>query len=110
MEGKARILGHSAHPILIVFPLGLLATAVIFDVIHMIWGNPVFATVSYWMIVAGIVGGIVRMPIDDGQDGHRQPGGGDQDESRPRTPAPPAGRARFGADVDDVSRPDLEPA
>jgi uncharacterized membrane protein len=63
MEGKARILGHSAHPILIVFPLGLLGTAVIFDIIHMIWGNPTFATVSYWMIVAGIIGGLVAAPF-----------------------------------------------
>src|SRR4051794_12955017 len=57
MESKARFLGHSIHPILIVFPLGLLSTAVIFDVIHMIWGDPMFAAVSYWMIVAGIIGG-----------------------------------------------------
>jgi uncharacterized membrane protein len=59
VESKARLLGHSVHPILIVFPLGLLSTAVIFDVIHMIWTNPVFATVSYWMIVAGIIGGAI---------------------------------------------------
>jgi uncharacterized membrane protein len=53
------VLGHAIHPILIVFPLGLLATAVVFDVVYMIWGNPTFATVAYWMIVAGIIGGIV---------------------------------------------------
>jgi len=33
MESKAKIFDHAIHPILIVFPLGLLATAVIFDVI-----------------------------------------------------------------------------
>jgi uncharacterized membrane protein len=59
MESRAKVLGHAMHPILIVFPLGLLATAVIFDVVYMIWGNPTFATVAYWMIVAGIIGGIV---------------------------------------------------
>lgn len=63
MESKARILGHSAHPILIVFPLGLLATAVIFDIIYMIWGNPLFATVAYWMIVSGLIGGLVAAPF-----------------------------------------------
>ena len=63
MEGKAKFLGHSVHPILIVFPLGLLATAVIFDVIYLIWGNALFATVSYWMIVAGIIGGLVAAPF-----------------------------------------------
>jgi len=32
MEGKAKLLGHPIHPMLIVFPLGLLATAVAFDI------------------------------------------------------------------------------
>ena len=63
MESKARILGHSVHPIMIVFPLGLLATSVVFDVIHLIWGNPLFATVSYWMIVAGLIGGLLAAPF-----------------------------------------------
>lgn len=63
MEGKAKLLGHSIHPILIVFPLGLLATAVIFDVIYLIWGNVVFATVAYWMTVAGLLGGIAAAPF-----------------------------------------------
>ena len=30
MESKAKVLGHPIHPMLIVFPLGLLATAVAF--------------------------------------------------------------------------------
>ncbi|MFN2493150.1 MAG: DUF2231 domain-containing protein [Pyrinomonadaceae bacterium] len=59
MESKARIFGHSIHPILIVFPLGLLATAVIFDVIYLITGNPMWVNVSFWMIIAGVIGGLV---------------------------------------------------
>ena len=59
MDSGAKILGHSIHPILIVFPLGLLGTAVIFDIIHMIWGNPAFAVVTYWMLVAGLLGGLL---------------------------------------------------
>ncbi len=53
-----KILGHSVHPMLVVFPFGLLATAVVFDVIHMTLGGPVFAVVAYWMIAAGIIGGL----------------------------------------------------
>jgi uncharacterized membrane protein len=34
MESKAKLLGHAIHPMLIVFPLGLLVTSVVFDVIH----------------------------------------------------------------------------
>jgi uncharacterized membrane protein len=59
MESRAKLLGHAIHPILIVFPLGLLSTGVIFDVIYLIWGNPVMATVAFWMIVAGIIGGLI---------------------------------------------------
>jgi uncharacterized membrane protein len=63
MEGKAKLLGHSVHPILIVFPLGLLATAVIFDIIHMATGTPTFALVAYWMMVAGLIGGLIAAPF-----------------------------------------------
>ncbi len=59
MESKAKALGHPIHQMLIPFPFGLLATAVIFDVVYLVWGNPVMATVAYWMIIAGIVGGLV---------------------------------------------------
>lgn len=58
MKG-ARFLGHSVHPMLITFPLGLLPTAIIFDVIHFASKNPLWSTVSYWMIAAGIVGALV---------------------------------------------------
>jgi len=63
MESRARVLGHAVHPIMIVFPLGLLSTAVIFDIIYLIWGNPTMATVAYWMIAAGIIGGILAAPF-----------------------------------------------
>ena len=59
MESRFKVLGHGAHPILIVFPLGLLATAVIFDCIYLIRGNAEFARVAYWMIEAGIIGGFI---------------------------------------------------
>ena len=62
MESRAKVLGHAIHPILIVFPLGLLATGVVFDVIYLIWGNPTMATVAYYMIAAGIVGGALAAP------------------------------------------------
>lgn len=58
-----KILGHSVHPIMIVFPLGLLATAVVFDVLYLATGNSVFVTVSFWMIAAGIVGGLLAAPF-----------------------------------------------
>ncbi|HUR97328.1 MAG TPA: DUF2231 domain-containing protein [Pyrinomonadaceae bacterium] len=63
MESKARFLGHGIHPVMIVFPLGLLATGVVFDVIYLIWGSPDMASVAYWMIAAGIIGGLLAAPF-----------------------------------------------
>src|SRR5205823_9064305 len=53
MESRAKLLGHSVHQMLIVFPLGLLATAVIFDIISLITGRPAWTDASYHMIPAG---------------------------------------------------------
>ena len=57
MKGRARALGHSIHPMLIVFPLGLLVTAVVFDLVYLLGGDDVFASVAYWDIAAGLIGG-----------------------------------------------------
>jgi uncharacterized membrane protein len=63
MEAKAKLFGHPIHQALIVFPLGVLATAVIFDVIHLVTGNPRWAEVSFWMICAGVIAGLVAAPF-----------------------------------------------
>ena len=63
MESRAKILGHPIHQMLIPFPFGLLGTAAIFDLVYLLWGNPTMATVSYWMIAAGIIGGLVAAPF-----------------------------------------------
>lgn len=59
MESRAKFLGHPIHPMLIVFPLGLLATAVIFDIIGLATSNNSWFGISFWMIAAGIIGGLV---------------------------------------------------
>jgi uncharacterized membrane protein len=59
MESTARALGHSMHPMLIVFPLGLLSTSVIFDILFLVRRTGSFPTVSYWLIAAGLVGGVL---------------------------------------------------
>ena len=60
---KAKFLGHPVHQMLIVFPLGLLATAVIFDLIYLLEDPATMAIVSYWMI-AVLSAGSSRRPID----------------------------------------------
>jgi uncharacterized membrane protein len=58
MESKTKLFGHPVHPMLVVFPLGLLATAVIFDILYMFTGNTAFPVASFYMIAAGILGGL----------------------------------------------------
>ena len=58
MESRFKFLGHPVHPMLIVFPLGLLATAVLFDALYLLTGNDDLAIFSFWAIAAGIVGGL----------------------------------------------------
>jgi uncharacterized membrane protein len=67
MESRAKILGHPIHQMLIPFPFGLLATAVIFDIVWLFTTTlprtHIFALVAFWMMAAGIVGGIVASPF-----------------------------------------------
>jgi uncharacterized membrane protein len=58
MESKVKVAGHPVHPMLIVFPLGLLATAVVFDVIGMITDATHWTQMAYYLIGAGLIGGI----------------------------------------------------
>src|SRR5216117_4048442 len=59
MESKAKLFGHPIHQMLIVFPLGLLATAFFFDIGWMATHRTGLAVAAYYMIAAGIIGGLV---------------------------------------------------
>lgn len=58
-DRQVKIAGHPVHPMLIVFPLGLLATAVIFDIITLSTSNGMWSSMSWYMIGAGIIGGLL---------------------------------------------------
>jgi uncharacterized membrane protein len=53
-----RIFGHPIHPMLIVFPLGLLAASFFFDIAYLVLHNGELALVAFWMIAAGVLGGL----------------------------------------------------
>ena len=59
MESKAKQFGHAIHPMLIAFPLGLLVASIVFDVVYLLTGNGKWSEISFWMIAAGVVGGLV---------------------------------------------------
>lgn len=63
MESRAKALGHAIHPMLIPFPLGLLATAVVFDIVYLITDRPGFAVAAAYMIGAGLIGALLAAPF-----------------------------------------------
>ena len=62
MESKVKLFGHPLHQMLVVFPLGLLGTSVVFDLLRMFSDFPHAATVAYALIAAGVVGGLLAAP------------------------------------------------
>jgi uncharacterized membrane protein len=59
MKARLRIAGQPVHHMLIVFPLGLLATSFFFDLAWLTMGRAELAVVASWMIFAGVIGGAV---------------------------------------------------
>lgn len=59
MESRARLFGHPIHPMLIVFPLGLFATSVIFDIIGLATHAGMWHVTALYLIGAGVIGGLV---------------------------------------------------
>jgi uncharacterized membrane protein len=59
MESRTKFLGHPIHPMLIVFPLGLLIASVIFDILFLITENLFFSVASFYNISFGILMGLV---------------------------------------------------
>lgn len=59
MESHAKVAGHAVHQQLVVFPLGLLVTAVVFDILRLRLGHPGLAVASYYVIGAGVLAGLL---------------------------------------------------
>ncbi len=58
MNSRSKVAGHPIHPMLVVFPLGLFATSLVFDFISLGSGNSDWAIASFYMIIAGVVGAL----------------------------------------------------
>ncbi|GAA4943669.1 DUF2231 domain-containing protein [Actinoplanes utahensis] len=57
MESRLNVAGQTVQPILMLFPLGLFAMAVMFDMADLLGGPDILGALAYWNIVAGLVGG-----------------------------------------------------
>jgi uncharacterized membrane protein len=63
MKTRARILGHPVHQTLVVFPLGLLLTATMLDTWGWVRGDVFWSDLAFYLIVGGLVGGVVAAPF-----------------------------------------------
>jgi uncharacterized membrane protein len=59
MQSRAKLLGHPIHPMLVVIPLGSLIGAAVMDVLFLWQDNTLFATLAYYNIAIGIIGGLL---------------------------------------------------
>lgn len=59
MPTPARIAKHPIHPMLIVFPIGLLVFSFICDIFFLTGGSSNWSTVAYYCMGGGIVGGLL---------------------------------------------------
>ena len=63
MEARAKLFGHPIHQMLMVFPLGLLGMAVIFDLLAIGLGNGYWSEIGFWMMVAGVITALIAAPF-----------------------------------------------
>ena len=59
MESRIKFAGHPVHPMMIVFPLGLLGSAAIFDIIYLVTYKSGWTQAAFYMIIAGCVSGLL---------------------------------------------------
>ena len=63
MESRTKVLGHPIHPVLVVFPLGLLSASVAFDVIDRFRDTGSWAQTASATMAAGVIGGLAAAPF-----------------------------------------------
>jgi len=59
MRSRIQVARHALHPMLVVFPLGLLSTSVVWDICRLATRHASWGMISFWTIVAGVVGALV---------------------------------------------------
>jgi uncharacterized membrane protein len=59
MDSRLRIADQAVQPVLVMFPLGLFAMAVLFDLGNLFGGPDILGALAYWNVVAGLIGGVL---------------------------------------------------
>lgn len=58
-QTPARIGKHPIHPMLVALPIGLWIVALVFDIVYAISSNPLWRTLAFWNVGAGIIGALL---------------------------------------------------
>ncbi len=61
MNSRLKVAGHAVHPMLIPIPLGMFIGTPLFDLLYLITDDAQYATVSFFMIATGVVGGVLAI-------------------------------------------------
>ena len=56
---SAHVGKHPIHPMLVVLPLGLWIAALAFDIVYAVSNAPIWRTLAFWNIAAGIIGALL---------------------------------------------------
>lgn len=59
MQSRLRVRGHPIQPLLVTFPFGLFACAVLFDLTDLIGGPVLLGEVGYWTVVAALTAAVL---------------------------------------------------
>jgi uncharacterized membrane protein len=62
-QSRLQLQGHALQPLLLMFPLGLLAVAIILDAFHAFGAPRLVGTLAYCTIVAALVGGTLTAAV-----------------------------------------------
>ena len=63
MEARAKLFGHPIHQMLVPIPFGLLAMAVVFDLVALVLGQGYWSEIAYPMMAAGVITGLLAAPF-----------------------------------------------
>ncbi|HEX8667456.1 MAG TPA: DUF2231 domain-containing protein [Allosphingosinicella sp.] len=55
-QSTARFMGHPIHPMLVPFPIAFFIGAFLSDLAYLAWRDAFWATASFWLLAAGLVG------------------------------------------------------
>jgi uncharacterized membrane protein/nitrite reductase/ring-hydroxylating ferredoxin subunit len=59
MKSKASLGSHPVHPMLVGFPIAFFFGAFLFDLLALLFRNPLLHTTAFYLVIAGIVGGVL---------------------------------------------------